>query len=588
MHRQELVDEIRQRDLKIHALEEAKAHLVTSLVKARRCSNSYGVPSEEQPQPTSPHRVQLTSTEQEVRRNGGTASESRTNEIQAMFAAADMKTDLNHNTKGNIFIGPDVCLSSCSSEEMEGACGRNSDLQRLPSRNEPPREARGKIIIGSAVADTIAQERQRTVRENGHVGNDVVQYDRTTGYAERKTKTATTVKAPQRSQAGSSALPSSPAKTETSVVADKKEIRSVLPTRKKLAPELAADDTRTRRSSISYPLRGNRVTVTPAAAAAAVPVEDKRLQGTAGDSGNTSPSKSDLREDPSTRALAHRTIETHHSPGIERADVRKNADDDDRCEDPPGKPSTGRALGLDRDPSARPLEVGSSGGRSCSQPPLPRSLRRVASGAERTPSPLSIPPRAGWVNLSPPSEAMCFGVSTLTPLRVPAGNGDKVATFVATILGRTVGDGDDCKIAEQEVGQEKSVNQHRREFLSPRYPHDPGAEPDSVGKKREESGGGDGVLPNGTRTHNAKTGICLSTTTAENQGATVRDLEHQGTGLPPKISVLLTKTASGASETRLLSGVSVLKHSGGWGEAKAKVLWVSPDLSEVFYTNKGR
>lgn len=40
--------------------------------------------------------------------------------------------------------------------------------------------------------------------------------------------------------------------------------------------------------------------------------------------------------------------------------------------------------------------------------------------------------------------------------------------------------------------------------------------------------------------------------------------------------------------SRLVEGVPVLKHAGGRGKPKAKVLWVTPDLSEIYYTQAGR
>lgn len=48
------------------------------------------------------------------------------------------------------------------------------------------------------------------------------------------------------------------------------------------------------------------------------------------------------------------------------------------------------------------------------------------------------------------------------------------------------------------------------------------------------------------------------------------------------------KKISNVPKPRLLSGVPVLKRGSGRGNAKGKVLWVSPDFSEVFYTAIGR
>lgn len=56
-------------------------------------------------------------------------------------------------------------------------------------------------------------------------------------------------------------------------------------------------------------------------------------------------------------------------------------------------------------------------------------------------------------------------------------------------------------------------------------------------------------------------------------------LEEVGREAEPETPVL---------RSRLVDGVPVLKYGGGRGKPKPKVLWVTPDLSEIFYTQAGR
>ena len=72
-------------------------------------------------------------------------------------------------------------------------------------------------------------------------------------------------------------------------------------------------------------------------------------------------------------------------------------------------------------------------------------------------------------------------------------------------------------------------------------------------------------------------------TTAGVEGETVRDEE---TTLAPRPE---QEYISGATVPRLVGGIRVLKYGGsGRGKTKAKTLWVTPDLSEIYYTAIGR
>lgn len=69
----------------------------------------------------------------------------------------------------------------------------------------------------------------------------------------------------------------------------------------------------------------------------------------------------------------------------------------------------------------------------------------------------------------------------------------------------------------------------------------------------------------------------------------VLDGEKRGKGTDPlALEMNACDQATGVFMSRLVEGVPVLKHGSKGGKPKAKVLWVTSDLSEIFYTGAGR
>lgn len=77
----------------------------------------------------------------------------------------------------------------------------------------------------------------------------------------------------------------------------------------------------------------------------------------------------------------------------------------------------------------------------------------------------------------------------------------------------------------------------------------------------------------------------------------VEGLEHEvkpglgvdfGSPVPPRLDEMGTESETPVFRSRLVDGVPVLKYGGGRGKPKRKVLWVTSDLSEIFYTQTGR
>lgn len=59
--------------------------------------------------------------------------------------------------------------------------------------------------------------------------------------------------------------------------------------------------------------------------------------------------------------------------------------------------------------------------------------------------------------------------------------------------------------------------------------------------------------------------------------------------VPPRLDDMGAESETPVFRSRLVDGVPVLKYGGGGrGKPKPKVLWVTPDLSEIFYTQAGR
>lgn len=59
--------------------------------------------------------------------------------------------------------------------------------------------------------------------------------------------------------------------------------------------------------------------------------------------------------------------------------------------------------------------------------------------------------------------------------------------------------------------------------------------------------------------------------------------------VPPRLDEVGAGSETPVFRSRLVDGVPVLKYGGGRGKTpKPKVLWVTPDLSEIFYTQMGR
>ena len=95
-----------------------------------------------------------------------------------------------------------------------------------------------------------------------------------------------------------------------------------------------------------------------------------------------------------------------------------------------------------------------------------------------------------------------------------------------------------------------------------------------------------------TAAGNAEPDCAKSLPSNEQAGVEHEDEEGLEVEVEPPVSPTLDEIGKESETTafrsRLVDGVPVMKYGGGKGKPKPKVLWVTPDLSEIFYTQAGR
>lgn len=320
---------------------------------------------------------------------------------------------------------------------------------------------------------------------------------------------------------------------------------SVRPARKQLAPQAAVVPGRV--ATISYPRGGTRATFTPSAAATAIG------PGTAGAGAGDSTLPTEAASTTPRKGDGCRAGKKSGSSGAPQAVAGGAREDGGRSEAPRGIVEEQAGSGgprpsprQQRRPSQdRVAESGSSPQGACRQPG--RSTSRVAL----------LP------NDKPTTSAACSGAAkTLAAEETDVfggkgggGGGDGTGSTA----GRGINEGRSCRVGEPEAEGECAADPARS--AAPAATSVEGSPcrmppPSAAEKEPQEVESG-----------------------AE-QGLRV-DIES------PRPDEMGAESEPAVFRSRLVEGVPVLKY-GGRGKPKAKVLWVTPDLSEIFYTQAGR
>lgn len=491
---QGLVTEINQRDNKILALEEAKAHLVQTLVEARRAS---GIGAAGMPR--LPILDQLRHFPPRIETEIDTPVESKMQELIAIRIASRHGS----SSKNSVVVDGDP-YSSIADKEEEVVFSSDNGARSIVANGQ-----KGSVSEIDAASDNCeagSQEVKTTVdRQNVHPEKECINEYPGVSDTSSPPDRSTTKETLEQPREGSSVSHMSTSKRVS--WATKNVLQPEAPVmRKKIAPE--PESRTTRINSFSYPLHGNRVTVKPTTASMALdegqhPHDKAEASGMTKIGNDTQDPCQDTYQHLAGKSPLDHVSEDHHQLPPE----------DDKKED--------EAIG------------GSAATLFPPQPPLPRKPGMTEDNGDDMGDtiPLQVISRrpSGMGGLSSPSRTTCFDISTLP------------GTITVSTRPDGIVDHGHSSEAVRHVGSVKVTD-------------------DPPGSLRVGSGDERG---NGQQK------------TQQDHGATGQQCAHG-------------EKVSDVPRSRLLSGVAVLKHGSGRGKAKGKILRVSPDFSEVFYTAVGR
>lgn len=308
------------------------------------------------------------------------------------------------------------------------------------------------------------------------------------------------------------------------------------PARKQLTPQ--ASQVPGRVTTISYPRGGNRATFTPLAAT--------KTAAAMGDTADNS-TRSRIESD------AQREEEKTGSPGLdevtgqERSDLGRLATRNE---------SEDKRLGLCRDrpsPSQQqPSQQQPSRFTNPTQPPCPVSEEALLNDHATS---------STVVEMSDPNNMLGTAVGDADGIGAGGGGGreDDASTRAES-----------RKSAECRESPNGLVGGGCPTAVAPtRPPATAGNNEQGFVKSLTNSGEVEGVECGG-----AKGGL---------------EVDVDSSPVPPRLDQAGAESETPGFRSRLVNGVPVFKYGGGGrGKPKPKVLWVTPDLSEIFYTQAGR
>lgn len=335
------------------------------------------------------------------------------------------------------------------------------------------------------------------------------------------------------------------------------------PARKKLTPQ--ASEIPGRVATISYPRCGSRATFTPAQVAApkTTPEMDNKASGSV-----TSPREADIKTEEETPA----------SPVLSQLAGKVPLDDDDDDHDRRRRNETQDDITQIQqfDTCEAQAQPSPSPGQQASEKTKPSFDHSPSSSSQEARQPPCPFAEKALPNNHPRSSCTVKEPDAHVGLGTAMIGGAQDAQYIGGDGGGGRGGGGDG--AMQTLGQESDDAECRE--------------------------GSNGLVDGGRATASPTRS---STTAGNNEPDCTKPLPSNGeveevepgakqglemdveSSVPPRLDDIGTESETPVFRSRLVDGVPVLKYGGG-GKAKPKpkVLWVSPDLSEIFYTQTGR